>query len=178
MARKPIKKLTKKKESQLEAISDIKQHLAKEILSHGSIETMFDLLEAKPELTKNWAQNRLRAIANANILDYIQVDKGAVQGVTIKDLEKLPLQSQYCIKSIKQTATGIHLELESKIGALGKIGESIGISEQPDEVMQKAQFTWNITYNGVKEEDLKKYGEYQGNQEPLRTTEESPDKQD
>lgn len=129
-----------------ETINEKASRLLKECKISARIEELRRNLQERSDFTKDEAVEFLSNVIRANILDYVGIDDSiaikesknkplnAIVGVgsqivTVKDLSKLTIEQQRCIKSISQTKFGVRLELCEKDPALTRLAKMLGWDE-------------------------------------------------
>lgn len=109
-----------------------------DLLNNSKIATRIKELQAqlqkKSDITKDEAVRELSNIVRVNPLDYIDISSKSQgdlitsnkQVVIVKDLSKLSIEQQRCIKSISPVRGGIKIEFESKIAAIDRLSKMLG----------------------------------------------------
>lgn len=99
-----------------------------DLLNNNKIATRIkefqEQLQKKSDITKDEAVKELSNIVRVNPLDYIDITNKQV--LIVKDLSKLSIEQQRCIKSISPVRGGIKIGFESKIAAIDRLSKMLG----------------------------------------------------
>lgn len=85
----------------------------------------------RTEINADWVLSRLVNQVESNVLDaFATVNK---ESFTIENLKALPIETQMCIKKVKQNKDGIEIQFEDKQKALEMISRHIGFFEKDND---------------------------------------------
>lgn len=126
-------------------INERASRLLKEYKISTRVEVLQAELQKRSDISKDEAVRFLSHVVRANYLDYVNIacsvevkansEKKEVsinegsQVVSLKDLSKLTIEQQRCIKSISQSRFGIRLELYDSDNALATLAKMLGWNE-------------------------------------------------
>lgn len=145
-------------------VNERASRLLKEYKISTRVEKLQRELQDRSDMTKDEAVKFLSHVVRANILDYVDIESGVVvkantekeevsinegvQIVTVKDLSKLTIEQQRCIKSISQTKFGIRLELCDKDSALTRLASMLGWNEAVKQDVKTQLTIFELPDNG------------------------------